>query len=1244
MQKLRKTIAFSVMLMTVLSMSLVATVNVQAATSGDLVKVDGASAVYYLGADSRLYVFPNQDVFFSWYSDFNSVVTISATELNSYGAPKANVVMRAGTRLIKRPIPTAPEVYAVEPNGTLRWIDSEATAIALYGNAWATRVVDVVDSFFTNYQGDNAKTNKVTAAAYPAGSLIKAPGAGDIYYIDTDGKARLINDEAAFDANRFKWSDVVTAAAGFTMPAMGATITGALFNDTSQGGGAGTGITPGAGTGLTASLSSMTQPASTLVEEQSLANLASFNLTASNDGTVKVTTLKVKRIGVSADTTLSNVYLYEGSNRLTDNATVSSGYITFVNSAGIITIPAGTTKTITVKSSIADATSGQTVGVAINAASDITTDGASVTGSFPQNGNLMSIASATLAGVAMNATTFPATGTIDAGETAYSVWKNSVSINNRAVSLEYLKVREIGSILAGDLVDFNLYVDGVQVGTTQQMDSNYYVTFDLSGAPVTLNTGTRTLEIKANVINGSSKNFSMSLRYAVDMLVKDSEYNVYVTPTALPASSGTIGINAGTLSFEKSNDSPSSTVVKGASNVSLAKYTVKAYGEKIKVETLRVTYTAMASTSADKNLISQLRNAALFANGSQVGSTATLYEDSATPAYTDFNLGSSLVITPGTPVTLEVKADIYDNDGTDSIVSGDKLKATVLSYTNGAQKLTSLGYMNVPSNSTAANTVTVTVGALSTSKNTSYADQSAVDGVAAYKLGSFVVSAASGEDVNLNTFTVGITYTDTASTSGETDTAANTLSDLYLVYGDKTTTPKATVSTSNDFSISKTMTNNSQMVVDVYASINTSPEALDTIRTSLAVTANTAASGANADVDAVNGQLITFRDGTVTASVDGTTPTTDIIMANSQNTVAKYKFTTQYAPVTLKDVVIKLATAASSRSVAGAKLDLNNDGTADTPLVNFVLSGGEYYASFTSVNYALPASANRTIAVMLTTNDVVANGVSGDDVKVSLFSYKYNLSGTDYDSATALGLDGNSMIVKNTRPTIVKLSSSGTLNGSEMDVYKFKVGANANADVAVKQMKFTVSIVDNTLTANTLQLGTFKLYKGTTNITDNVSITNATTTAALTNLKTGVLDEGSSQTVVVRFTTEDVIGANQDVTYTLKATPVGFSAPSDDDYFTIQMAGDDAAATNHYLFDNNSVASNIIVALGTSGEVFGENANFIWSDNAPITKSLIHSYDVDDEDDSDTTVASSDDWTNGYLVDELPASAVQWTY
>ena len=49
---------------------------------GDLFKTADVSTVYYFGADEKRYGFPNESTYFTWYDDFDSVVTISTDEMN----------------------------------------------------------------------------------------------------------------------------------------------------------------------------------------------------------------------------------------------------------------------------------------------------------------------------------------------------------------------------------------------------------------------------------------------------------------------------------------------------------------------------------------------------------------------------------------------------------------------------------------------------------------------------------------------------------------------------------------------------------------------------------------------------------------------------------------------------------------------------------------------------------------------------------------------------------------------------------------------------------------------------------------------------------------------------------------------------------------------------------------------------------------------------------------------------------
>lgn len=122
---------------------------------GELIKASGPS-VYYYGQDGKRYVFPNEKTYFTWYTGFDSVRTITDSELASIPLGQ-NVTYRPGARLVK--ITTDPRTYAVARGGTLRWVQSESVARELYGQLWNTQVDDIADTYFVNYTLGTAITS-----------------------------------------------------------------------------------------------------------------------------------------------------------------------------------------------------------------------------------------------------------------------------------------------------------------------------------------------------------------------------------------------------------------------------------------------------------------------------------------------------------------------------------------------------------------------------------------------------------------------------------------------------------------------------------------------------------------------------------------------------------------------------------------------------------------------------------------------------------------------------------------------------------------------------------------------------------------------------------------------------------------------------------------------------------------------------------------------------------------------------
>ncbi|MBI4256508.1 cupredoxin domain-containing protein [Candidatus Uhrbacteria bacterium] len=116
--------------------------------SGDLIRGESYSAVYYYGLDGFRYVFPNDKTYFTWYEDFDDVKWISDGDLADIQIG-GNVTYKPGVKMIK--INSDPTVYVIGEGGEIMGIPSEEVAEDLYGSTWNQQIDDVPDGFFSNY-------------------------------------------------------------------------------------------------------------------------------------------------------------------------------------------------------------------------------------------------------------------------------------------------------------------------------------------------------------------------------------------------------------------------------------------------------------------------------------------------------------------------------------------------------------------------------------------------------------------------------------------------------------------------------------------------------------------------------------------------------------------------------------------------------------------------------------------------------------------------------------------------------------------------------------------------------------------------------------------------------------------------------------------------------------------------------------------------------------------------------------
>ncbi len=974
------------------------------------------------------------------------------------------------------------------------------------------------------------------------------------------------------------------------------------------------GVTPGpvtppvTGNGLRVALAADNPTYGALVQGQAIAELAKFTFSNPTGSAIIVTNLSFKRIGVSSDSTLANVYLFQGNTRITDSAGVSNTMFNYNAPTGLFTVPAGGSVTISVRSDIAASSNGQQVGVQLTAVSASGNLDSSVV--LPITGSALLISSATLATVDFGGTTLPSVNTNVIPGADAVLWQNTVTIGTRAVNLTSFQLRNLGSIGLNDIRNLRLFVDGVQVGTAVANLSagETSVAWDLSAAPKRLETGGRVIKVLGDVVGGSSLTFQFSLRRAADARLIDVELNqpvlsTYSSGTAFSArTSGLQTVGSATVSVVKANTSPSSNVTLNGSNVKFATFELRASGEDVKIESLNVMATASAGTRG-------LDNGKVFVDGVQVGSTKDLTD--ATDV--NFTFGSSFIAKAGAVHIVDIYADAKSSTGA-SYTSGETAVVRLSTGSSNAFGQVSLTAVNVPGSNTSGNTLTITSSTLTGTKFSGYGNQTIIAGTSNARLGSFTLSAGSTEGTNVNTIVITLSADEAAS-----------ITDLKLVdnaTGATIGTAKpAPSSGDNSYSVNINIPVSSTKTIDLVGNIKSGSNIGSWIAELDTTTGGTGLSTGNsvtigADVTL---QTITVGTGTLT-STNGVSPDNANVIAGSNDVkVGSFNFTAANSSFTIQELAVKIPVNAAT-SVSAVTLKWAGGPAAGVTAALAVNSGAAYtHATSTFTGLAIPVPLNESKTVDVYVNvPTIANGatsgtgisallswINGFKVVDSAGTASTTMSSYQDLTSTAGGTTKGTMYVRKTKPTLSAGSAPDAIlsAGANQVLGRVVVAADAAGKVDWGSMVFTLNKTSATTVGATTTLA---VWSGS----NQIAGTFATTTGDLV----GGLDACVNQTTCLlhfRPTTVETIDAGTSKTYELRGTVGALAAGAS---ISTSIANPQTTASSTAVFGS---------AAGTQG--VSTAASFAWSDWSDLSD---HS--------ANATGASTSDWTGDYLVRTLP--------
>lgn len=1255
-----------------------------AAVAGDLIKASGP-AVYYYAADNRRYVFPNEKTYYSWFRDFSSVRTISDGELASI-LIGGNVTIRPGTRMVK--IQTDPKTYAVDHDGVLHWVESEALASALYGPLWNQRIWDVPDAFFVNYSIGSS----ISTAVHPNGSLIMYAGSPDIYVM-AGGAKRRFTSEAVFAANGYNAANVITTTIAYPNGTDVVAREGRLADVIYIPGG----VPPVSGP-LTVTLASDTPAGVTVPRGAASIPLVKFNFSAGSQAAT-IGSLTLRRVGVGATTDFSNVYLYNSNGtRITTGRTINSStnLVSFNNIN--ISVPAGTTVSLLLWGDISStATVGGEHAFQIpDAASVVIGSGSTVTGNFPITGNTFRIGTTAAARLDVQKGTTPTNpqiGQMDAEISNFKLVANGNDIEVRRITLI-----QAGSVSNTDLTNLSLWTGSTKVAETAALDGDKIV-LNFSPAYLITDGTTRTFSLRATVGGRTGRTIKTYVEYSTDVYAIDREFNTGAAVCITSSGDCTTGSFDGTSTnyievtteggqlTTAFNGPPTSNIAKGQQDVVLYRFALTSSDNDLEIRKMYFRIQGLAATDLVKGSAGteyfrdiKVKNLdsgqVLMGPISYPSALASSSTDTGIMTFTDaFNIMAGQTLNLGLTVDLSNTEDAtneFFTPGTrqyrvvEANADGNLFGSSDVRITDTGEFLPTAQI--VPNTTINGNYHTVKSSSLTVTLASTPTSATAVRNQQDIPAAGFVFTA--GSESNILVRTVKLTargkLADGAPFNDFALADANDVITQCKLFNGSTQvglaeSPDGTTGAMNFTSVNVTVPAGSSVTLEArctadsivagtadYFAVGIAANADVTAEDSDSndVTANV--TSGSADENAGNTPSIyqtVMAGGTLTIATDNLRQSTILVAGGDVwHNFAQFKATAQFEAMRLERMMVtSTGDAANFTRVAIAQ--------GGVPKGENSLSGGtdkfvdvDLFASPIDV----PKDGSVTFQVWGKLGNVqssssvggLTTGVvrSGNQVKLGLgagettgnwdsnYAGMFNvravgLASGDIVYATGADTVGNNFVVRKTKPTVTRLTLSTTTlaNGTNQDLYKFRVSADSAGRVTVKKIVF-----DFSKNGTTFSMANFRIRKGSTDMAlADYAIVMGDSGA---DLEAGSIPAATTTgRIAVIFTNEESVeGSGND--YTIYATPSGSVAG---DTFSLSFTRDlTQTVTTGYLADGvvgSTVAPNIDTAAApdNAADVVGY---FVWSDDSEVPHSASF---------GSGTATSSRDWTNDVYVEDL---------
>ncbi len=1032
--------------------------------------------------------------------------------------------------------------------------------------------------------------------------------------------------------------------------------------------------------GISISLASDNPTSATIPQGATGVTMLKFNVFNSNSTPVVISNLTVHRIGSGATTDFTNVYVYQGNNRLTSGRSINSSTNDAEFSSMTASVPANGSTMMSVVAEISTtAAAGNVHALSITklVASTATAGGTAMGNNF------------TVSGVDAGTITIAKNGTIGSpkvGEVDVRVAEFVLT----AGSTEDLKLMRVALIQTGSLSRSNLSnlklkdaATGTTLATTAALTDKDLMVFDLPSILIERG-NTKVYQVYAT-ISGSARDadtIKIYLEDKSDLLAVGQTYGYGATVTSTTYDGTTACTSA-------SGDCSYSAITVGQVTIVFNGPAAKDLARNAKdVEIMNFNLTAQANI--------EIRQFSIVVDGGT--GTADLYGlnggSTAVPYYTDIKIidaatgtavwgpqdiptsGSStsqdllftedVVINAGQTKTYKVTVDVANYDD----VSADEELAATIDVSDLASQIKNLDNNTflaaadiVPGSDLVGNTHTIKVPSLTITLATSPTSQTFIKGTTNVPFVGFNFAAGTAGDVRVtsilttcyiddsNVETDFVKGEDVDASGGTTDCQETVPSVRLFVDGVQigdTKSPSADtggISTFSNLNLvipggsTKVVTVRGDISASAYRNSNVERVAFDLADVSADVTAaDPTGTSITAITDAPNGGTSPSRiikvenTGSITVVLAPTVIDVNdsrIVAAGKDGvTLTQFKFTAQNEELMVTKARIRITSASASADVSDdiVELKLYDGATLVAGPLNLTPASAagtmDAYADFQNiVGFTVPKDGTKVLTVKAKLQTVSAGADPGDNFGADLaYAQEFKAVGTSGSTTlTSVGssnLAGNKVYIRKGQPKIELVP----------------LGTSVLINGTQNMLKFKITAIDNDVAIKHIEIQTVLAGAGAVGDPDldtptireegtgtNIAITSATASTS------------NAVTFNISFDSEQQISAGNSKTYEFRAT------------LTQATAGDTAATsllsdtTDYITGDLETLAANATIQDREGTNLIGNDEsaasvafNFIWSDMSAIPHN--------------DTSDGSEDWTTGRYVRGTPTDTQSLTY